>query len=60
MTPADLAAWMDRRGLKRPQAAEMLGVTPQAVGYWLRGERGIPTTVERLIACLDASERSDG
>lgn len=56
MTPADLSAWLDRRGLSQRQAAPLLGVTQQAVNLWATGKRPIPGTVVRLIECLDRAD----
>lgn len=60
MSPAALRAWIERRGWSQAKAADALGVTPATVSRWLNEKRHIPTTVERLIACLDAIPKREG
>lgn len=39
---AMLARWLDASGVTRGELTARLGVAQQAVGFWVRGDRGIP------------------
>lgn len=57
MTPAELNAWLERRGLSERAAAPLLAAAQQEVNRWARGERTIPRRVVRIIELLDEIER---
>lgn len=55
------AAWMAQTGLKREEAAELLGVTPKMVSYWIKGEgprgRAAPLLDTRRLMTVIAEGR---
>jgi predicted DNA-binding transcriptional regulator AlpA len=50
MTPASLAAWMDRLHLNKVEASKQLGIARSTLDRYLSGETEIPKVVE--LACL--------
>ena len=52
MTREDLKQWMNTHGITTDELAEMLGLTNQAVLYWLQGKRKIPEPIGRLLVFL--------
>lgn len=44
-----LNAFMQHFGLNKNSFAEIMGVTPQAVVYWMRGQRPIPLSASKVI-----------
>lgn len=50
MTPASLAAWMDRLHLNKVEASKQLGIARSTLDRYLSGETDIPQVVE--LACL--------
>ena len=52
MTREDLKQWMSTHGITTDELAEMLGLTNQAVLYWLQGKRKIPEPIGRLLVFL--------
>lgn len=53
VTAEELINFMNREGLEATELASILGVTYQAVGYWMKGEREMTLTVSRLIRLFD-------
>lgn len=52
MTREDLKQWMNTHGITTDELADMLGLTNQAVLYWLQGKRKIPEPIGRLLVFL--------
>lgn len=48
MTPADIRAWREERGLSQADLARALGVTQATVSRWETGERPPPLPMLRL------------
>lgn len=48
-TKQDVKAFMRMHDLKVEELAELMGVTDQAVRFWLTGERGVPETTKRVF-----------
>lgn len=53
MTPEELKARMDALDLAPKQIALAAGVTPQAVYYWLNGERPIPVMLDAVLTLAE-------
>ena len=52
MSRADLIQWMRTHDMSADELAEMLGLTTQAVLYWVQGKRKIPEPIGRLLVFL--------
>lgn len=52
MTREDLKVWMQTHGMSTDELADMLGLTNQAVIYWIQGKRKIPEPIGRLLVFL--------
>ena len=52
MSRADLIQWMREQEMTNEDLAEMLGLTTQAVLYWVQGKRKIPEPIGRLLVFL--------
>ena len=52
MSRADLIQWMREQDMNNEDLAEMLGLTTQAVLYWVQGKRKIPEPIGRLLVFL--------
>lgn len=57
MSPEELAELLERRGWSQAEAGKRLGVSQQAVSYWLKGQRKIPETVVLLIGYIERYDR---
>lgn len=53
MTPMQLREWMGKHGYNTEALADKLGLTKQAVSYWLEGKRVIPEPMGRLLLFFD-------
>lgn len=53
MTKSGLAKWMKKHDYNTQELADMLGVTTQAVTYWLTGMREIPEPIGRMLNFFD-------
>ncbi len=53
MTPTDLAAWMNRLGLNKAQAAASLGIARTTLDRYLSGDKPIPRAVELACSALE-------
>lgn len=58
MNSADLKAWMDKYGYTVEELADKLGLTRQAVIYWLNGKRVIPEPMGRLFNLFDLNKEA--
>jgi DNA-binding transcriptional regulator YiaG len=52
MTPKQLLAFRNRLGLSQSGFAKIVGVAPNTVARWERGELGMRRSTERLITLL--------
>ena len=52
MSREDLREWMRTHDMSADELAEMLGLTTQAVLYWVQGKRKIPEPIGRLLVFL--------
>lgn len=52
MTRADLVRWMSDQKMSVSDLAELLGITNQAVLYWVSGQRNIPEPIGRILVFL--------
>ena len=52
MSREDLREWMRTHDMSADDLAEMLGLTTQAVLYWVQGKRKIPEPIGRLLVFL--------
>lgn len=52
-TSQDLSEWLKRHNYSANELAEMLGITRQAVVYWLSATRRIPEPIGRLLYYFD-------
>jgi transcriptional regulator with XRE-family HTH domain len=52
MSREDLRQWMKTHDMSVEELAEMLGLTRQAVLYWVQGKRTIPEPIGRLLVFL--------
>lgn len=53
MKADDLRQWMRSHGYDADKLADRLGLTKQAVVYWLHGKREIPEPIGRLLNYFD-------
>ena len=53
MGKKDLKEWMQNHDMDTERLADMLGLTKQAVLYWLSGHREIPEPIGRLLNFFD-------
>lgn len=49
MTGAELRDTLDRIGLTKAEAAQLLDVTPRTVQNWISGTHAVPGAVDRLL-----------
>ena len=54
MTPTEIRETIERLGLNQVQAANVLGVTPRCVRFWLSGQRKIPKYLGVVLPVLEA------
>jgi len=54
MTPRQLKRIIATEWRSQAAAARALGVIPQTVGAWCRGENAVPAWAIKLIECLAA------
>jgi len=52
MTPASLAAWMDRLHLNKVEASKQLGIARSTLDRYLSGETDIPQVVALACAAI--------
>ena len=60
MTPRDLRQLRHRLGLSQAGFAALVGVAPNTVARWERGELGMRPTTDRLIRLLTAQAPHTG
>lgn len=53
MTHQEIKVFMNLHGLSKKELAEILGVTPKAVEFWVSGQRCITITNSRLMRLFD-------
>ena len=53
LTPKELIAFMHHYGISKRELSEILGVTIQAVTFWLKGKREISLTITRLVRLFE-------
>lgn len=55
MTGAEFIAWREMLGISRAEACRRLGIHPNSVTVWEKGERAIPMTV--ALACTAVARK---
>lgn len=55
MTPEQLKDFMEKHKLNSAGFARVLGVTPQAVNLWLKGDRRVNGTVVKCCTLFNAN-----
>ena len=58
MTPQQLEKFLTDFDLSNKDFAELLGVTPNAVRWWLEGGRKVPPTVAKLVRYFESHPKS--
>jgi len=53
MNQSEIVGFMHRHNMDQIMFADMLGVTRQAVNFWVKGEREMPTTTVRVLRIFD-------
>ncbi|HKJ87254.1 MAG TPA: hypothetical protein VKA48_01855 [Gammaproteobacteria bacterium] len=59
MSPEELERRMEALGLAPKQLAMLVGVAPQAVYYWLSGERPVPAWLDAVLTREEELRKED-
>ena len=59
MTPTEIKAWREERGLSQREMADVLGVRQATVSRWESGERTPPPYLRLALEMLDTTEEND-
>ena len=59
MTPTEIKAWREERGLSQREMADVLGVRQATVSRWESGERVPPPYLRLALEMLATTEEND-